>query len=406
MCAEQADHADDPLAAAMREFDTACREVAEQIAATDRFRDSEANRSLAYLSLAEARAMAYNLAIAPRLDHPRVIGQSSWYSLLYSLGGTCQDFRYGAMLLDGRQTYRVSGSVGQLKLMLFQVQNSIMGAPGHKELSNTDLLDLARSDGTFEVILSAEPHDGPWIALDPGSGLNFVIVRRILATVADDPGRLRVERLGGPEPAPHTDPRVMAERLHRAADLLRYLVQQWAIGLYDMYIKAAGGVNRLAHIHGQELADGVLGSSSTTYGLGIFELEPEEALVLEWKVPQTAYWSVQLQDVWSNPFDFFNYQADLGISDATLDDDGVFRAVISAEDPGVRNWLDTRGHRDGAIIMRNYRARTVTDDPVVEKVRFADLAGRLPAGTARVTPDERATALARRREVYLTAFET
>ncbi len=389
---------------ALDEFDAACRESRDLIAATDRFRDSEANRALAYQSLVEARAMAYNLAVAPRLDHPRLNGQQSWQSHFFSLGGNCQDFRYGATLLDGRQTYRLTGRVGELKLALFQVQNTIMGHPDHRELSNTDLLDLAGPDGRFEVPVSAEPQDGPWVELDPDSRLNFVIVRRILSSIADDPGELRIERIGGEEPTSFADPDAMAERLFRAADLVRYIVANWCVGLYDMYAKAAGGMNRMAHIAGKDLADNVLGSPSTTYGLGSFELDLDEALLVQWQMPDTAYWSFQLQDVWSNPLDFFNYQTDLGMADAAIDDTGTFRAVVSAQDPGIANWLDTRGLRDGVVIMRNYRARGETQDPVMEKVRFSDLVDRLPADTPRVTPAERAAALSGRRVRYLNAY--
>lgn len=394
----------DRLHDALTEFDIACRESHELIAATDRFRDSEANRTLAYLSLAEARAMAYNFAVAPRLDHPRINGQQSWHSHFYSLGGNCQDFRYGATLLDGRQSYRLTGRVGDLKLALFQVQNTVMGHPGHREVGNTDLLDLAGPDGKFDVVISAEHQDGPWIELDPDSRLNFVIVRRILSSLADDPGQLRIERIGGEEPLPHTDPAAMAERLYRAADLVRYIATNWCVGLYEMYKNAAGGVNRIAHIAGKELADNVLGSPSTTYGLGAFELEPDEALLVQWRVPDTTYWSFQLQDVWSNPLDFFNYQTDIGMADAAIGDDGVFRAVVSAHDPGIRNWLDTRGLRDGVLIMRNYRAHDQTHDPIAERVPLTELAARLPAGTLKITSEERSAALDTRRMKYLNAY--
>lgn len=92
----------------------------------------------------------------------------------------------------------------------------------------------------------------------------------------------------------------------------------------------------------------MLGSPSTTYGLGAFELEPGEALLVEWKVPDTTYWSFQLQDVWSNPMGFFNFQTDLGMADAAIDETETFRAVVSAQDPGITNWLDTAGYVTGS----------------------------------------------------------
>lgn len=391
----------DQLRAALDDFDAACAQSRDAITATARFARSAQNQSLAFLALAEARAMAYNFAIAPRLDRPRLHGPTSWHSHVYSLGQNCHDFRYGIALLDGRGTYRLHGRVGDLKLALIQVQNTILGDPAAKDVGNTDLLDLAAPDGSVDVLMSAAPQDGPWIQLDPDSGLNFVMVRRILARISDDPGRLRLDRVGGPPPAPLTDPAVMAERLRRAADLERFIVREWCIGLHDTYLRTAGGSNRLGWLDGTAVD---LGSPSTTYGFGGWELEPDEALLVEWSPPDTTYWSLQLGDVWSHSLDFFNYQTGLGMADAVLDRDGCFRAVVCAPDPGVPNWLDTRDLREGSIILRNYRARAECSAPTVRKLAVAEVADALPV-TVRVGPARRAEQIERRRTRYLDAFD-
>jgi hypothetical protein len=373
------------------------------IEATDRFREHPEHRPQAYVSLAEARAMAYTFAIAPRLDDPTLRARGSWHYTLFSLGQNCQDMRYGIALLDGRSTYRLSGRLGELRLALFQVQSHLMGHPDAKEIGNFDLHDYAEDDDSFDLVVSADQQSENWIRLNAHS-LNFVIVRRILGSIGDDPGEMRIERLDGPDPVPETDPEAIAERLNLAADLLRFFVRDWCVALADTYIKAAGGRNRMALIAGEELASDTLGSPSTTYGLSVYELDPDQALIVEWDPPDSAYWSFQIGDVWSNALDFANYRTHVGMRTAVIDDDGRLRLVIAHNDPGVPNWLDTRGRREGTVVMRNYRAKGESAAPTMEVVPLTEVWESLPAGTPTVTPEERAEFLRRQREEYLAAF--
>src|SRR3546814_2033882 len=85
-----------------------------------------------------------------------------------------------------------------------------------------------------------------------------------------------------------------------------------------------------------------------------------------------------------------DWSSDVCSSDlqAVVDSDGVFRAVISARDPGVHNWLDTSGYPRGAI-----QGRWVdTDDkptPTIRKVKVDEVLSQLPQDTRRVTPEQR-----------------
>jgi hypothetical protein len=59
----------------------------------------------------------------------------------------------------------------------------------------------------------------------------------------------------------------------------------------------------------------------------------------------------------------------------------VLRYVISAQNPGIANWLETTGHRTGPIMLRWQRLErnlTPADGPTVEMVPFEELPARLP----------------------------
>ncbi len=66
--------------------------------------------------------------------------------------------------------------------------------------------------------------------------------------------------------------------------------------------------------------------------------------------------------------------------------------MIAHDDPGVANWLDTAGHSEGPVILRCVRTETAPV-PTTRVVPFADVASALPAGTRRVTADERAAVM-------------
>jgi hypothetical protein len=80
-----------------------------------------------------------------------------------------------------------------------------------------------------------------------------------------------------------------------------------------------------------------------------------------------------------------------------VDGDGIFRAVISKEDPGVHNWLDKADFPWGIIQMRLYRASDFPE-ATVTRVPVAEVRKHLPADTVVVTAAERADQLRNRRE--------
>ena len=75
--------------------------------------------------------------------------------------------------------------------------------------------------------------------------------------------------------------------------------------------------------------------------------------------------------------------------------DGRFYAVLSLQDPGVPNWLDTAGFQQGTIYGRWYDCDS-HPMPSLKRVKFSEIRKHLPADTPVVTPQERAAALAAR----------
>ena len=129
---------------------------------------------------------------------------------------------------------------------------------------------------------------------------------------------------------------------------------------------------------------------------GSWELDVDDALVIEVAPPDALYWSVTLGNYWWETLDYANHQSSLNGAQAVLDADGVFRAIVAHRDPGVANWLDTVGHRQGPMIFRWLRAADAPV-PATRVVPLADLDAVLPADTVRVHPASRRQTIAARR---------
>jgi hypothetical protein len=389
------------LEAAWSAYEAAVTKGRAELEATNRFRNNPECRATAYHALVEAQAMAYTFAIAPRLDAPQIHSQA-WFSYFYTLGGTSPDLRNGVLILDGKRTYKVRGRFGGLKLILMQVFSHLLGHPRSKMLTNVDFstLDL-EPDGAFECTLSANRQSKNWIPLDPDSDFNFIFLRRIYDDWYCDRGELDIVAVGDPILQNDLDEGTMARRLEAAAYFLDFLISQWTIGIYDLYLsKNDGHKNRVCTVPGKTIATDFIGSPSTDYFFGVFEIAADEALIIECEKPQAGYWSMQVMDVWCKPYDFVHRQTDVNMSRIFIDRDGRCRYVVSVTDPGFANWLDPAGRREGIITGRNYHSKSVPASPTTKRVELADLRKHLPADTSYVTPQQRSAALEYRTRGY------
>jgi hypothetical protein len=134
------------------------------------------------------------------------------------------------------------------------------------------------------------------------------------------------------------------------------------------------------------------------YGMGSWRCGPDEAVVLELDPPTCRMWGVSLCDRWWQSIDFDRRQSSLNDSQADLDADGRFVAVISHDEPGVANWLDPGGHTAGTLALRYLFPDPPDDLPPLQQrqVARADLDAVLDPGVVRVAPDERSRRLADR----------
>jgi hypothetical protein len=65
-----------------------------------------------------------------------------------------------------------------------------------------------------------------------------------------------------------------------------------------------------------------------------------------------AYWDVQVGNCWYESFDYRHRFSGLTCEGAHLEPDGSVVLVVADRDPGVANWLEAAGHREGHVAIR------------------------------------------------------
>ena len=106
-----------------------------------------------------------------------------------------------------------------------------------------------------------------------------------------------------------------------------------------------------------------------------FDLDEDEALVVEVMPPDCEYWMIALHNHWMETLDYVHHQATLNCHSAELEADGSARFVVAQRDPGVANWLDTAGHRHGTVGVRWVGPDVIDVLPSTRVVPLASLVG-------------------------------
>lgn len=391
-----ADEAD--LAAAWRQFAGTLDSLASFLQQHPFYKEPE-NRAAAYAyltSLMVAR-IEEDVIFDPDFPYFRVLDHR------IREGGDNPDQRYLMSIIKGGETYRVWGKLGKERRLDFQVYAGDPFVPnGGRAASflSSDKLAVA-SDGSFEVWVSPERHEGNWLE-NPADG-NQILVRQIFSDWKNEtPGDVHIDRVGHEgDLKPPLSERAMAARLRQAASDLDRHVRVWPAMVEKRYLSLPS--NTLSAPSDPGALGGVPGRFMVA---GNFDLAPDEALIVRAWPMSGNYQGIQLADPWFSSLEYANRQTSLTGDQSLRSADGSYYYVISPRDPGVPNWLDTAGRQRGAILMRFDGMKEKTFDPakypVVQKVKLAALRAKLPKDTPVVTPEQRAKDLAeRRRHVQL-----
>lgn len=330
-------------------------------------------------------ARASSDALIGDRDHPIFVPELNIAQNIFQPNA---DTIYKTVMIAKGGSYRLRGDRGTVRLIVLAQlgPDTLRTGQHHPALYQYDFDDLTLdANGMFDVLISPEKpegHQGDWWALHPDAEKFMVRIVSCDWGVEREP-RLAIERLD----APASKGRVSLDDLAHRFSEIPAIARNCALAFPQkvQQLRNEGLVNKLKVVDFTQMS----GLSRQAYYEGAYDLADDEALISEVKIPdQVSYWSLILTNELYETTDWYNNQSSLNDVQAVVDSDGVFRAVISARDPGVHNWLDTSGYPRGAI-----QGRWVdTDDkptPTIRKVKVDEVLSQLPQDTRRVTPEQR-----------------
>lgn len=282
--------------------------------------------------------------------------------------------------LHGDNVYRIVGDRGTARLFDIEIRNGTFAYLAEWSL-HSRLGHVETGPGNqVEIFLSRKRPAGAvnWVELPEGR-CDIVLRQYFYDWDTEQMARLSIVNDNAVYPPPPLSADTIRQNLERFCDFLEQVPPVFRQSVEVYYQQPP---NQMA-FHAIDY-----GFRALTYGKGTYDCGPDEALILEVKLPKTHYWNIQLASHFWEARDFHLRQNALNGHQAQVDADGMFRAVISHQDPGVANWLDAGGHAQGLATIRYYEADT-TPIPTVRRVKLAELDGALPADTVRVTPEQR-----------------
>ena len=306
----------------------------------------------------EVMAGAAELFMESDPDHPQM---RSIVTPVRKLQGDNPDSIYHFARIRGDRAYRVYGVRGEEVYISFTVHaEAVDGGFNGRILAdvNDEGFEFA-ADGSYEIVFSAEPHDGNWVRLDPDA--HMLITRSYFSrehSAQNDPAvqvRMGIECLDDVPPPPPLDDATFASRMREGIAFLRQCtVGQPIPGRNDTPVPFLSTTPNTVGTPWSFRNAGVdaAGAVDIFYSMGRFDLAPGEAMVMRGTIPKCRFTNVML---WNRHMQTFEYQfrpSSLNTEQIAYEPDGSYTIVIADDDPGVPNWLDTGGHRTGTIFWR------------------------------------------------------
>jgi hypothetical protein len=298
------------------------------------------------------------------------------------IGGDNPDAEYDNFAWNGAHDYRITGNRGTLDHLSFTVL--LRGANGRsRALGYVNERDLELdADRNFTLWLTskkpAEP--GVWIKTEPGDG--SVLVRQYVGDRTKEKlATYRVEVVGRKplDPlAPSTDAEVAhGLRMTRAA--------MNGLGRLHHYVtpKLGESPNQFRLMNSDDFGADI-SSVDNLYVIGTYEIEADEALVVEVDRLDVRYWNFAIESPWHESVDYAQRKTSRTHDDVAVDADDEVRFVIAHARTDHPNYLETAGHRRGFMTFRWVGERdTKPPLPKVTKLPIAKALAYARAASAR-----------------------
>jgi hypothetical protein len=334
---------------------------AEKLVAAAPHIETEADLLEGLQYLAGCVAGCTHLAFDYDRDHPFLQSGTGPFT---KMGLDNPDTLYFGTRVHADREYVVTGRRGTTTDLSFQLlggEYTDDNVPASQAAFDDRELAIA-ADGSFE-----------WRVRPTSAGQ--LVIREVYGDWSAQRGTLAISRLDTAGTAPPPLTRAAIEKRYATAG--KQLVQRVKTWLqFPQWFYLNLPVNTMV---APRLTPGGLATQYSS--VGHYDLNPDQALLITIPVSDAPYLGFQLGSLWYISLDYINHQTSLNNTQAQADPDGKVRMVISDQNPGVTNWVETLGHHRGYLQFRWQRVSrqlSEADGPTVELVDLDAVAGKLP----------------------------
>ena len=332
-------------------------------------------------------------AVNADANYPKVLGHlfgppHEWFGMKVpgsrASGGDNPDSNMAIVPIDAHARFELHGR---------QLDNPVVDVPFtlcanlslSSALGNLDWKDVdIKPDGTFVITLDPQPANGRRNHIQTRVDARWLFIRDCRGDWRQTPNAYRIKRLDPPTAPPLT----LEQIAERAA---RYIVEDVPMMYFVMAAAAAIPVNVFPPPFSSA---GVGGMATQMLSMAHLKIADDEAMVVTIGAGGARYRTFVLHDFWFRTFDYWNNTSTANTSQGIANADGSITFVISLQDPGVHNWLDTAGTHEVTVLHRWQGVppnQPAGSGPSItgQLVKLKDLDAALPAAIKRVTAAER-----------------
>lgn len=275
-------------------------------------------------------------------------------NLRTKIGGDNPDNIYMAARVAAEHSYRISGTPGNAAVYSIGSKSKRDWNEETQQVSHgeIDVHSLPLDEhGRFSIVASKEqPASGAWLPLSDDTGQ--ITGRQSFVDHANTvPARMTIELIDEKIPYEPLDVEELAAQLQTATGHVSGIAELFAEWTRLFMTRP----NELVD-WGQERFQNAGGDPTICYLHAYWNLQPDEAWVIETEVPDCEYWNFVLQNWWMESLDYDRTNTHLNNFKAEPNDDGTLTIVVSAKDPGFGNWVSTAAHDQGTALLRWVKA--------------------------------------------------
>lgn len=368
-------------------------------------RDITAEALSRFDELVEEFAFNYTLkAVNSDPNYPKVLGHlygppHEWFGMKVpgsrGSGGDGPDQNYSIIPIDGRSRYEIHGqcldrSIGDVPFTLTG-NTSLTMTLGSLPWSEVKF----GADDRFVITIDPQPANCRSNHIQSTLEARWLFIRDCRADWRQTVNAYRVKRLDPPAAPPLTIEQI-AERAGR------FMIDDVPAMYWFPRIFAAMEPNVIGEPFG---TGGVGGLVQQMISFLRLRLADDEAYVVTFGSGGAPFRDVVLQDFWFRTYPYWKHTSNMNNSQGVPNADGSTSYVISKQDPGLHNWIDTVGFREHMVVHRWQGLPLTPGTEGVpwakgQVVRFSELEKALPSGMKRVTPEQRKQQLAERLETF------